>query len=310
MTPPQSQASPSEQETDEIDGDETSSNVYLPSIVTLLNALVGLMAVSQTFKAFLSMPGFEEPAVPVFGQYLNALFTTPQDHLRFAGWLILSGMVLDALDGKLARMTDSTSIFGIELDSLCDAVTFGVAPALLTWVSVYFLRVIESPESHPFLFAFSFPVAVLYLFCVLIRLARFNVSKNPEADDHGDFNGLPSPAAAGVIASGILLMLSLFGDRPIEELVSQPTVEIGLQVTPWIVALLSLSMVSNFRYPHLMDQLNLDDLSTRTMLSAVVLGIALLYQPETTLFLIFFLYAAAGPLDTLMHKITAKTPAD
>ncbi len=305
MTQQQSSASSSERESRDLSGEDSDQLSILPSLVTLLNALVGLMAVSQIFKVLLSASGYREPAVPFFGPYLNEWFSTAQDHLMFAGWLILIGMVLDSLDGKIARLTDSTSIFGIELDSLCDAVTFGVAPALMMYVAMYLLR-IESSASHPFLFFFSFPVAVLYLCCVLVRLARFNVNKDPESDDHGDFNGLPSPAAAGFIASGLLLILTLFGKPSLNELFRQPVVRISLQVTPWLVTFLSISMVSQFRYPHLMDNLEINRKSIGHAAVFLVLLTALVLSPALTLFLIFFLYAAAGPLDTLLFRITGE----
>ncbi len=266
----------------------------LPNMVTLLNALVGLMAIGQLFKAL---------------QY------TDPEHLNLAAWLILVGMVFDALDGKLARLMDSTSFFGIELDSLCDAITFGVAPALLMYVSVYHLR--QYGGAHPWLETLSFPVAAFYLICVLVRLARFNVEKDLEEAEHGDFAGLPSPAAAGVISSGILFVWLLgeqfYGEVPLSEIVRGPVVKLMLQVAPWLVFLLALSMVSRLRYPHLLDRIDMGKFTTRqavicSLIAVVVLALMLFdprITPVTTLFGVFFLYALSGPIFWIWRDIRA-----
>lgn len=258
----------------------------LPNLVTLLNALAGVMAIAQLFKA---------------------LQHGKPRHLEYAAWLILLGMLFDGLDGKLARMMNSTSFFGIELDSLCDAITFGVAPALLMYISVYHLR--THGGAHPVLETLSFPVAALYLFCVLVRLARFNVEKDIEAAEHGDFAGLPSPAAAGVISSGILFMLvlgeRLYGDVSLKKIVDYPMVQLMLQAAPWLVFMLALSMVSRIRYPHLLDRIEMGDYTyLQAVVSGVIaIGILLLMlfdpivAPVTTLFGVFFLYALSGPLE-------------
>lgn len=270
----------------------------LPNLVTLLNALVGVMAIAQLFKA----------------QHTDS----PQ-HLEYAAWLILLGMLFDGLDGKLARMMNSTSFFGIELDSLCDAITFGVAPALLMYISVFLLR--KHGGAHPFLETLSFPVAALYLFCVLVRLARFNVEKDLEAAEHGDFAGLPSPAAAGVISTGILFIFllgeKLYGEMALPEIVEQFSVQVMLQAAPWMVFLLALSMVSRLRYPHLLDRVEMGEFSYRqaVICGVIAAGVCLLMvfhpvtTPVTTLFGIFFLYALSGPIEWMRNRFNPNAEA-
>ncbi len=267
----------------------------LPNLVTLLNALAGMMAIGQLFKAL----QYSEPK-----------------HLEYAAWLILLGMLFDGLDGKLARMMNSTSFFGIELDSLCDAITFGVAPALLMYISVYHLRTYGG--AHPVLETLSFPVAALYLFCVLVRLARFNVEKDIEAAEHGDFAGLPSPAAAGVISSGILFMLvlgeRLYGDVSLANIVGYSMVQLMLQAAPWLVFMLALSMVSRIRYPHLLDRIEMGDYTQFQAIAsaAIAVGIVMLMlfdpvlTPVTTLFGVFFLYALSGPMEWVRYACFAE----
>src|SRR5262245_28186096 len=112
--------------------------------------------------------------------------------LYIAAVLIFLAMVFDALDGSAARWAKQTSEFGAQLDSLCDAISFGVAPA--------FILIKFSPDFHPRLL---WAIAVLFVVCAILRLARFNVETDEE-DTHEHFSGLPSPAAAGTVASFML----------------------------------------------------------------------------------------------------------
>ena len=108
----------------------------------------------------------------------------------YAAWAIVIGMIFDGLDGRIARMTKTTSAFGMQYDSLADIITFGMAPAFLaySWVLKPFGRL-------------GWMAAFLFLLCTALRLARFNVSPGHY---EGRFEGLPSPAAAGVVLSWVL----------------------------------------------------------------------------------------------------------
>src|SRR5207248_7895554 len=103
-------------------------------------------------------------------------------------------MVFDVFDGLAARLSRSASNFGGQLDSLCDAISFGAAPAFLL------LRLGPSAEK-PFLHQTLAVIATLYVLCAVLRLARFNVENTPDPASHKRFRGLPSPAAAGCLAS-------------------------------------------------------------------------------------------------------------
>ncbi len=118
-----------------------------------------------------------------------------------AAWMVLLAMVFDALDGKVARMTRSMSAFGGQLDSLSDAVSFGMAPAILLFqfgkrfgVHVYSSKIL-------------WLACAFYGTCAVIRLARFNVEHAPDAETHETFHGLPSPGAAGFLSSLVLCFL-------------------------------------------------------------------------------------------------------
>ena len=131
--------------------------------------------------------------------------TTPATSLFAASCLIFLAMLFDALDGSTARWANRTSEFGAQLDSLCDAISFGAAPAFLM------LQFSVSYGYHPRLL---WMVAALYVVCTVLRLARFNVETDEDEKDQG-FSGLPSPAAAAVVAS---FPFMVFGPAVLTEL--------------------------------------------------------------------------------------------
>ncbi|HVS09287.1 MAG TPA: CDP-alcohol phosphatidyltransferase family protein [Planctomycetota bacterium] len=163
------------------------SITVLPNLLTLGNAFCGLLAVAKGIDA-LALSG----ANP-------ALFYVK---LETACWLIFLGMVFDALDGKVARITGGASQFGAELDSFSDALTFGAAPALLAKV----LLEHEGGFGHPRL---HFIAAAAFALMAILRLARFNLETEPDESAHASFKGLPSPAAAGAVASTMLFYLMM-----------------------------------------------------------------------------------------------------
>jgi CDP-diacylglycerol--serine O-phosphatidyltransferase len=130
-------------------------------------------------------------------------------HLDWAAMAICFAIPFDALDGRIARMTNTTSEFGKELDSLADAITFGVAPCLLAWVwGFHSLPETMNPDLHRAILQIGSFVCFLYLLCGASRLARFNSShnaqpRNPGRPDRKYFVGMPIPAAAGMIAATV-----------------------------------------------------------------------------------------------------------
>ncbi len=166
-------------------------------------------------------------------------------NVMFSGWLIFLGMVFDALDGYVARLSRSSSDFGAQLDSLCDLVTFGVAPA--------FLLVKMCPR-----FAYMnqhaiWVIAAAYAVCVALRLARFTLESD-ENDDHMHFSGLPSPAGAAAIASFAIMFFTLRKDD--NPLMYAEQIDVALQtILPFFALLVAVLMVSRMPYPHLVNQI-------------------------------------------------------
>ncbi|GAA4457197.1 CDP-diacylglycerol--serine O-phosphatidyltransferase [Novipirellula rosea] len=240
----------------------------LPTLLTLGNAVCGMAAISVAMS--------------------DSLARDPEEKLFVAGVLIFVGMVFDALDGSAARLTGQESRFGAELDSLCDAITFGTAPAVIVW------RI-----SDVFPQKLSWAIGVLFTLCVLIRLARFNVETDDD-DPHDGFEGLPSPAAAGTIAAFAIAMpdLASIATDPVYPEFVHLTAQYALlsahYVIPFLAVVLAYLMTSRFQYPHVFQQLVSGRWSTHQFgqaLFAIVGGFILHWVALP----IAFCYYAFGP---------------
>lgn len=193
----------------------------LPSMFTALNIGAGYFAIMQSLQGSTPHP----------------------EHFDYAALAIAFAIPFDAIDGRIARMTNTTSEFGRELDSLADVITFGVAPAVLafTW-GFRMLPASMDPVFHQKLLQFGAFLCFLFLLGGATRLARFNIShdpvpKNPGRPGRKYFVGMPIPAAAGVIAA----VVHFFGGIP----VSMPAVAI---VWMLLVGFLGFLMVSTWRF--------------------------------------------------------------
>ena len=193
---------------------------------------------------------------------------------------IMVAMLWDTLDGRVARLTNTQSAFGAEYDSLSDLVSFGVAPALLVY-----------EWSLSDLGRFGWLAAFIYLACAALRLARFNTQVG--ATDKRYFQGLPSPASAGVIASMIWLKFWNF------EYFDIGVVSLSYYIGVTITILCGLLMVSNVRYFSFKEFDSTDKASFRFLLLIVLSLIVLLYKPNIVLFTCFFIYMLSGPFITI-----------
>ena len=196
-----------------------------------------------------------------------------KENFVLASWLILLALIFDGLDGRVARMTNTTSQFGVEFDSLADIISFGIAPAMLLYFFV----------GHEF-GRFGILVSALYVIFGAIRLARFNIST--AKTDPNVFIGLPIPTAAVFVSMWILL----FNKYALENY-SMPLLFLTLGV--------AVLMVSNFRYPSF-KKVELDKpLVFKTMI-VLVLVASLLYLFSAEGFAIIILgYTLYGPIRAL-----------
>lgn len=203
----------------------------LPSLITLINGIAGFAAIGLAAKG--------------------------PDYYAMAGYAIFIAMVADMLDGRVARMSHSTSSFGGQLDSLCDMISFGVAPAFLVLklMTHYHVQLVGSAQSFfgDFFERSIWLACVVYLCCGAIRLARFNVENTEDETSHMSFIGLPSPAAAGILASLVVFFQHILLDREAEALLFRSLRWTILYILPFVTVGAGILMVSRVRFPHLVN---------------------------------------------------------
>jgi CDP-diacylglycerol---serine O-phosphatidyltransferase len=222
----------------------------LPTMFTLGNLLCGFLAIAVASRvgAGTSDPIPPAPQLEISNpaNFIGAFDpTNPTHNIVLSATLIFAAMIFDALDGHVARLVKITSDFGAQLDSLCDLVTFGVAPA--------FLMVKMCPDFDYFHHDEMWFIAGAFVACAAIRLARFNVETEQE-DDHLSFIGLPTPAAAGSIASFAILFYTLRLES--NHLPSAQDIDWYMRrFLPIFTLILSTLMVSRIPYPHVVNQL-------------------------------------------------------
>jgi CDP-diacylglycerol--serine O-phosphatidyltransferase len=239
----------------------------LPALLTLANAICGFVSIAVAAGAQRHV-GSDEP-------------------IFLAGILIFAAMVFDMMDGYVARLVKHASRFGEQLDSMCDVVSFGVAPGFL---------VLNFSTHYPTRFLLL--VSVLYVLCVVVRLARFNCEID-DSDPHHYFSGLPSPAAAGLIAS---FAVSMPGLRKLTEADIALTERLGEWLMaaagialPLFTIVIAFLMVSRIRYPHV-NQWFRGRRQLHHLVQMVVALLAAVAVHEFAIPLILFCFVFASPV--------------
>jgi CDP-diacylglycerol--serine O-phosphatidyltransferase len=225
---------------------------------------------------------------------IASIFSSIRGQYDIASYWILGAILFDSLDGTVARLTNSVSDFGKELDSLSDIVSFGVAPAVL----IYNAYLLESEITGASVGPTGGMVSIIYVIFGALRLARYNVF---QADRQDVFFGLPIPGAAGTIAS--FTVFSQYFEWQVAYWVMSP-----------LILALSFLMVSTIRYPK--KSLGVFVLTPRKgfrMLVFVVMGIAVVhyameYSPAIVLFPLGMTYVLFGPANELLAFTTRRTP--
>jgi CDP-diacylglycerol--serine O-phosphatidyltransferase len=247
----------------------------LPTAFTAGNIFLGFIAILRSIQGALNLAHPEIAA----------------QHFAFAAGTIGVAMVLDGIDGRIARLTNTTSDFGREMDSLSDVISFGLAPAILayTW-GVGFMETGTASHLHDQLTRAAKMITFIFLLCGSARLARFNVTKNPMPKNPGRpnrkyFVGLPIPAAAALVAS-----IVFFAD-------GYPIMSWPVSVA-WLILLVCLSwlMVCTWRYYAFKDNAFLRPRSPLTIVLAGALLIMVFLWRQPVLLAIAGGYAASGVL--------------
>lgn len=253
---------------------EEAARIYLlPNLFTAGNMLCGFLAIKNCIEArFTSL--------------------TPEgraEHYNMAVWFILFACICDLFDGRVARATKRESLFGAEFDSIADTVSFGVAPALMACFLVIKPEVTDNVQLATWLLAF------IYLLCAGVRLARFNVLTNPLVPGNekraagGDFVGLPSPAAAGMIASLVLVLSKVMVSSDHKDPFEQ-----AVQAWSWVLLpvmlVISFLMVSNVRFPSFKKLDWTARAKTRVFILIIILAAVLFRYPQYSFPAVFLGY--------------------
>jgi len=211
----------------------------------------------------------------LFTGFVSVVASIDGLYQRAAIAIIVAG-VFDALDGRIARLTKTSSLFGVQYDSLSDVFAFGAAPALLVFTAVL----------HP-LGRFGWLGAFLFLACGALRLARYNVQAQRVGEKH--FTGLPIPAAGGMIAVSILLVMDMAPENGFEPNAVKMAFIIGVYA-------LSFLMVSTVPYPSLKQVVIPRRKAFQALAFVVVLLVIMANYPIYFLFGFGLFYIVVSPI--------------
>jgi len=211
-----------------------------------------------------------------------AIISSIDGNFHRAAILIIIACVLDGLDGKIARFTNTTSRFGVEYDSLSDLVSFGVAPSIMAYNWTL------SPYGR-----YGWIVAFLFVACGAMRLARFNIQI--ASVESKVFNGLPIPAAALVIATTILFFNFMGGEGTFHN----PSIPVAM-------FFLSLLMVSNIKYYSFKDLNFFARKPFMTFVLIVFIFVFVVFEPQIVFFAVAVGYSISGPSWTLGKIVNKK----
>ncbi len=216
--------------------------------------------------------------------FMSIIFAVQNKDFVLASWMILLAGFLDAIDGKVARITNSSSKFGVEYDSLADVVSFGVAPSLIIYE--YFLH------------SWSMVGMLISFFPLLfgsIRLARFNVQVTGFSKSH--FNGLPIPGSAIAIASYILFMDYFFDGTVLPRFILA------------LVFIVSVLMVSNVRYEVITNfSMNGGGKQKLILTGLVIFALLVIVYPQALIFPVMLVYIISGMVKSALIKTNERRP--
>ncbi len=246
---------------------------WLPNTLTLCNSWCGFVSILWTLSIYESS-------------------TNTYDVVLVSSLIILGAMVFDVLDGFAARMLNATSMIGLQMDSLADMVTFGVAPAVLMAVTTHWLQGVQT----------TMGVRITYLLCAVyvggaaLRLATYNVKAMEHTGDSDVFHGLPSPGAAAAIVSVLLAMRACDLD-----------LKNWVMVLPVYAAILGILMISPLPYRHLGKWLltRKNNQPVKIMILIVLLFAVGIFR-EYAIFTVITLYVLSGPAAAVYRLIFRK----
>lgn len=258
----------------------------IPTLLTLGNGFCGFVAIAKTLDAV----RYAE----------SALF---EEKLTQAALLIFLAMVFDALDGRVARLTHQTTEFGAQLDSFTDLISFGIAPAILV-KTIYEQTMIQAEMGYSV--KLTLMLTALYTICSVLRLARFTVDTSPEESSHKLFTGLPSPAAAGVIASFVLFL-----NHGEFAFIRDPVFRLSInRALLFVPPLLGLLMICKIEYIHFFNRFVRGRKTFNFLVQGVLCLFIVGFWYEWAVLLCFLIYVFSGPVLALYYKAESLIKGD
>lgn len=261
---------------------------WFPNFITLCNSLCGFAAILYILRVYekTNTMGIEDYSLEVYS---------------VSAYIILCAMIFDALDGFFARLLNASSLEGVEMDSLSDMVTFGLAPATLVAIMTHAMIVhrtdVDITKTREFLI---YCLCSIYIGGAALRLARYNIKamfpdKEDKVADKNYFSGLPSPGAAAAICAVVLVA---------------PKLNISLKILstflPIYAAFLGLLMVSNVPYRHFARYLISSIRSKKAMCIVAVLLAIVIIWPIKGLASLITLYVFSGIINLLLMPFCRK----
>ncbi|WP_196594161.1 CDP-alcohol phosphatidyltransferase family protein [Pectinatus sottacetonis] len=249
---------------------------WIPNICTSLNLVFGILA--------------------IFAMLMGGIKNGP---LIDGAICIFLALIADGLDGRLARWLGTVNERGREMDSLCDVVSFGVAPGIMSVLLTLFvlskavMKMGVPPVNLRYFIYFSMAAGIIYIVCGMWRLARFNISTD---DIHGYFLGLPIPAGGCLVAAAAMLAYKLPFILPIG---------VGYAI-PVVVIIVGLLMVSHVHYPDFKgsgERINIVALVLSLLFAIGTIFVCRSAFPFAILFAVFSTYAVFGIVNTICNKV-------
>jgi CDP-diacylglycerol---serine O-phosphatidyltransferase len=245
----------------------------LPTMLTLGNLFSGFLAIAKLTDSLHVTTSAQR--IDLYSQAI---------------WYVFLAMIFDAIDGKVARLFGASSEFGSQIDSLSDVISFGAAPALLFKVMSEAAPGVLEPKA-------ALLLAVVYLACAALRLARFNVETTPDEESHQRFKGLPSPAAAGCVL--VLAFINIHFDP-------ENAHSWVLHTMPVLVPLLGFLMVSRFPYIHLTHAVFQRRRPFRFLVFLLFATALAIWIPHYALAVVVILYVLSGPATWLRKRVRVR----
>ncbi len=240
----------------------------VPTALTICNSLCGFAAIIYTLNVY---DNPRDPA-PVFA---------------ISCWIILAAMIFDALDGFATRIFNAASLHGLNMDSLADMVTFGLAPSVVVAIMAHCLRDLNKVGYY-----FVWAMCAVYIGCAAYRLAKYNVHAMVDKKKSDLFSGLPTPGAAAGICS-LVIYYSLENCK-FQQIIS---------IIPPYAGFLGLLMVSDVRYVHAGKWLQSAKRSPIKLSMLIIASVFVFMRPAPVIILLINIYILSGPVGEIIDKV-------